>query len=259
MHSPAEERRPSPRGSRHRDGFSVRPRGRRGKRLTERAVAGCLVLLAVGAVVLDQAVGTPEISSSAALPATVRQDATPSAPASLTFSSGVSADTGVARAAAAQDPRPLDQGPGATARPARLVIQAIGVDVDLSQLARRGDGTLEPPKGLMEAGWYTDSAVPGTVGPAVIAGHVDDTEDAGIFSRLHELAPGAEIEIVLTDGSTEVFSVDGSADVAKKAFPTDAVYGATRTPELRLITCNGPYDFGAMHYSNNLVVFASKS
>ncbi len=141
--------------------------------------------------------------------------------------------------------------------PARLSISAIGVDVELVDLQRDADGVLIPPAGLLEAGWYSGSVVPGDLGPSVIAGHVDDTETAGIFAHLQDLHAGDLIQTTLSDGSQVSFVVDDIQDVAKAAFPTEAVYGATPTPQLRLITCNGPYDFGIHHYSNNLVVFAS--
>jgi hypothetical protein len=34
------------------------------------------------------------------------------------------------------------------------------------------------------------------------------------------------------------------------------VYGPTTTPELRLITCGGPFDDATGHYLDNVVVFA---
>lgn len=156
-----------------------------------------------------------------------------------------------------QDPHPLPgDAPAPGVVPARLVIPDVGVDAAVPPLRLGGDGTLLPPENLADAGWYAGSAVPGAVGPAVLAGHVDDTRQAGVFARLHELRPGARITVLLSDGSGRRYRMDRSVDVAKTAFPTAEVYGATPTSQLRLITCNGPYDFEAMHYRNNLVVFA---
>ena len=44
--------------------------------------------------------------------------------------------------------------------------------------------------------------------------------------------------------------------VAKDAFPTQAVYGPTPGPELRLITCGGEFDHSARRYLSNVVVSA---
>jgi len=161
-------------------------------------------------------------------------------------------------APADQDPMPLSPAAAAAGTvPTRVLIPSIGVDAELVDLTRDASGVLIPPDELLEAGWYRASVVPGDIGPSIIAGHVDDTENAGVFARLRELKPGDLVETKLSDGTSVMFSVDGAVDVAKADFPTNAVYGATPTPQLRLITCNGPYDFGVRHYSNNLVVFAS--
>ena len=46
------------------------------------------------------------------------------------------------------------------------------------------------------------------------------------------------------------------AEYPKSAFPTEAVYGPTSRPTLRLITCGGTFDFSTGHYIDNVVVFA---
>jgi hypothetical protein len=53
-----------------------------------------------------------------------------------------------------------------------------------------------------------------------------------------------------------VFAVDGVQRVAKAAFPTEAVYGRASYPELRLITCGGPFDEASGHYLDNIIVYA---
>lgn len=40
------------------------------------------------------------------------------------------------------------------------------------------------------------------------------------------------------------------------AFPTKEVYGETRNPSLRLITCGGEFDHSSGHYVDNVIVFA---
>lgn len=219
----------------------------------ERAVAGVIVLVAAAGVGMDQ-VGAAPSSAGTGFGSALEERKSVGA-----VSAQTAASAGLGLAAAPQQPTALaSDSPAVGVVPTRLRIPSIGVDVDTTRIGRGPDGVLEPPEGLLDAGWFDGSAVPGAVGPAVIAGHVDDTEQAGVFARLHELTPGSEIFVGLSDGSERVFVVDAAADVAKSAFPTEAVYGPTRDPQLRLITCNGPYDFGVMHYSNNLVVFASE-
>ena len=52
------------------------------------------------------------------------------------------------------------------------------------------------------------------------------------------------------------FRITKVEQFSRRNFPTKRVYGATKDPELRLITCGGDYDHAAGHYKDNLVVFA---
>lgn len=109
----------------------------------------------------------------------------------------------------------------------------------------------------MQAGWYRFARTPGESGPAVILGHVDGNSQPGIFHRLRELVPGDEIEVSRKDGVTARFVVRHVEQIAKDHFPTDAVYGDTADPELRLITCGGSFDRSARSYLDNIIVYAN--
>lgn len=63
--------------------------------------------------------------------------------------------------------------------------------------------------------------------------------------------------MTLADSTERRFLVDRAVDAAKTASPTDAVYCPVPHAHLRLITCNGPYDFAGRHYRNNLMIFAT--
>lgn len=117
-------------------------------------------------------------------------------------------------------------------------------------------GVLVPPASTAVAGWLTGSAVPGAVGPTVIAGHVDSYTGPGIFFRLDTLRPGDLVSVGRSDGVTVRYRVTDVAVIPKNAFPTDRVYGPTPGPELRLITCGGAFDHRARRYLRNVVVSA---
>lgn len=72
------------------------------------------------------------------------------------------------------------------------------------------------------------SAVPGDPGPAVFAGHVDTRRGPAVFAPLDRLR--------------------------KDTVPTERI---STTPQLRLLTCGGPFDEGTLSYQDNVVVFAS--
>jgi hypothetical protein len=140
--------------------------------------------------------------------------------------------------------------------PVRVSIPAIHVDSALQRLGREPDGTMQPPTKWAVAGWYADGVVPGQVGPAVIAGHVDSTAGPAVFYRLPELVIGDRVTVDAADGSHTTFVVDHIQRFVKAHFPTEQVYGPVPVPELRLVTCTGRFDWAARSYVDNLVVSA---
>lgn len=146
----------------------------------------------------------------------------------------------------------------ATSRPVRLRVPRIGVDTGLMRLGLTARRELEVPPMARAgtAGWYDRSPVPGDTGPSVVAGHVDSRSGPAVFYRLRELRPGDRVVVDRSDGRRATFTVDRVDVVAKGAFPTRRVYGATPRSELRLITCGGTFDTATDDYLSNLVVFA---
>ncbi|MEV7553029.1 class F sortase [Amycolatopsis sp. NPDC089917] len=144
------------------------------------------------------------------------------------------------------------------ADPVSIDVPKIEAKSSLVPLGLNADNTVEVPPVTqpMQAGWYENGPTPGEVGPSVILGHVDGNKQKGIFFRLKELAPGDKISIARKDGTTAEFAVTKVDRVAKDKFPTDAVYGDTTEPELRLITCGGVFDKASRNYLDNIIVFA---
>jgi hypothetical protein len=159
--------------------------------------------------------------------------------------------------------RPLPVGVSAPeeqpAPPASLAIPSIGVETELEHLVVRDDGTLAPPDDFGRAGWFSEGPAPGERGPAVIVGHVDSRDGPAVFYRLAELRAGDPVEVTRTDGTAIRFAVTDTFEAAKDAFPTEAVYGPTAGPTLRLVTCTGAFDRASRHYVSNLVVYADRA
>ena len=145
-----------------------------------------------------------------------------------------------------------------TALPVRLRIPAIDVDTGLEYLGLESDRSIEVPEKPSVAGWWEGGPRPGQVGPAVILGHVRWNAPA-VFSRLDTLQRGDEILVDRADGTTARFVVTRQGTYRKVAFPSDLVYYPTLDPELRLVTCGGPYDRATGHYSEDFVVFAAQA
>ncbi|MFC8081731.1 class F sortase [Streptomyces sp. NPDC057340] len=166
-----------------------------------------------------------------------------------------------AQSGAADRAGQADRGAAAPALPPsppdRVRIPAIGVDAPLTGLGLTGAGSLDVPPAEQKnlAGWYEAGTTPGETGTAIVAGHVDNAEGPAVFYRLGALEKGATIEVDRRDGGVAVFTVDAVEVYAADAFPDEKVYGAAGRPELRVITCGGPYS-RSTGYQGNVVVFA---
>ena len=200
---------------------------------------------AVAVGVVGQVADPPLPSSAAARRTTAPRTTTPRTPAATPTPAASASSTTPAAPAAL---------------PVSLSIPAIDVRSDLIALGRNPDGTLEVPQpgpDYDKAAWFDGSPRPGDIGPAVIEGHVDSAANGpSVFYSLGSLAVGDRIEVTRADGSVAAFEVDDVRVVPKDDFPILEVYGNTDGPELRLITCGGPFDSASGHYEDNVVVFA---
>lgn len=142
-------------------------------------------------------------------------------------------------------------------RPVFLTIPVVGIRTPLLRLGLTVTGALRVPPTTALAGWYGGGPRPGAIGPAVIGGHVDSRAGPGVFFRLHLLRPGDRVYVRQAGGRLAVFRVTVVRSYPKSRFPTAAVYGPVPTPQLRLITCGGSFDWARGSYVANVVVYAT--
>jgi Sortase domain len=145
----------------------------------------------------------------------------------------------------------------ATPEPIRVSIPEIRVTSSLQRLGKELDGTIQTPHEWGVAGWYALGPRPGEPGSAVILGHVDSTGGPAVFYRLRELRRGDQVQVTRKDGTSVRFVVTRTEQYLKTRFPTEDVYFPTLSPELRLVTCGGEFDYSTKHYRSNFIVFAS--
>jgi len=155
---------------------------------------------------------------------------------------------------------PQSTSPKPVAAPVSLTIPLIGVQTKLLTLGLTSTGTLQVP--LLSqagvAGWYKGSPRPGSIGSAIIVGHVDTISGPAVFDRLDQLTRGNKIYVKRADGTLVEFRVTSVQTYLKDHFPTEDVYGPVPDPELRLITCGGAWDYATHHYLSNTVVYATE-
>lgn len=204
------------------------------------AGAAALLLLVAGCASPEANDTDNPVQSPAASSSSVEVSASPSPP----LSSAEQAD---------QTPPAME-----ASRPASFAIPALERTGEIIETGLREDKTLEVPPDNegAPASWYTGSPTPGQVGPSVLLGHVNSTEDeSGVFYNLEALKSGDQIEVTREDGSTAVFEVYKSELYPKNDFPTKAVYFPVESAELRLITCDG-FTESTGEFADNLVIYA---
>jgi hypothetical protein len=158
----------------------------------------------------------------------------------------VSASRSVAMA-----PAPQAQVP--TAPPVQILIADLNVHRAVEPVGVGRSGVLDVPVNSWNAGWYSGGPVPGAPGDSVIEGHAGYPGQPMIFGKLASLRPGAQVVVVLSDGSRQLFLVGSMSSVPVGTAPPGFAepYGP---PRLTLITCNGHFDDTTYSYSARLVV-----
>lgn len=144
--------------------------------------------------------------------------------------------------------------------PQEICIPALRVATSVIKLGLNADHTVQVPtlSQVRLAGWYRYSAPPGSVGPTVILGHVDSAEyGEGVFFHLSALRAGDQVRVQRGDGKVAVYRINQVVQVSKKHFPTDAVYGATSGPAIRLVTCGGTFDASTGNYLDNIIAYGT--
>jgi hypothetical protein len=153
-----------------------------------------------------------------------------------------------------------------------ITIPALRINTGLViKVGVEADGSMETPplSKVQELGWYCPNAhtaqsgcgapLPGDPGPATLVAHVDGDGKPGLFAHLSQLKAGDQVSVHRSDHKVAVFTVTDVAMADKSSFPAQQIFGDTGDPELRLITCGGPFDPAAHSYTQNVVVSAALS
>jgi sortase (surface protein transpeptidase) len=141
--------------------------------------------------------------------------------------------------------------------PARITVPARGVDAPVDAVGIAADGQMELPDDVARVGWYRFGPVPGAAGSAVLAGHVDDSEQGrGALFPLADAAVGDEVAVTDAAGATTRWRVVSRELITKQVLPVDRIFARDGAPRLTLVTCGGPFLPEFRSYRDNVVVVA---
>ncbi|MEU0171416.1 class F sortase [Streptomyces iakyrus] len=145
--------------------------------------------------------------------------------------------------------------PGIVGTPVRLSVKAAGLDAVVVPVEVGDGGRLLVPEKGGTAGWWKDTAPPGSrQGVTVIAGHLDTRRGPAVFAPLARAGRGDLVTVTTAAGPVR-YRVTTVAVRPGAALPV-AYLSTTGPHRLVLVTCAGPYqdDIG---YRDRLYVEAA--
>lgn len=181
---------------------------------------------------------------------------------------------GVITAAAADDPQRAEEGVEvspptvddistytvAADAPRFIKINKLNITARVRPMGVNADKTIQSPKNVNDAGWYTGSSKPGAAGAMFIDGHASGVTRYGLFGNLDRLRPGDEVIIEKGDGTPLTYRV-----VHTETLPLDAIdmnkilqpYGGVEKG-LNLMTCTGKWLNETKTLDHRIVVYTEQ-
>ena len=136
--------------------------------------------------------------------------------------------------------------------PQSMIVPGIG-SINIVTVGLLPNRQVDTPSNIQMAGWFDQSAMPGSRGAAFIDGHTP-----GVFSGLKNITTGNEITITMSDGEIFRYRVMLTETVALEnvnMMKAMSAYGGEREG-LNLMTCAGQYDSARGTYDHRLIVYA---
>ncbi|MFF9757057.1 class F sortase [Streptomyces sp. NPDC014344] len=131
----------------------------------------------------------------------------------------------------------------------------MGLDAAVVPVGVGTDGRLAVPGDGKSAGWWKDTAPPGSrQGSTVIAGHLDTRRGAAVFASLTGAKPGDRVAVTTRAGMAG-YKVRAVTVRRGAALPGEFIT-TKGPPRLVLVTCTGPYRQGS-GYRDRLYVDAT--
>ena len=146
---------------------------------------------------------------------------------------------------------------GQAHEPKRISVPTLGIDGYIQKVGVDQHKQVAVPSNVHMAGWFTESAKPGSAGLSIIDGHVDGRESDGIFKQLAKSKKDDVFEVELGDGTLHRFTVITVVTVdTKDAASVLFSQNPGVKSQLNLITCGGTFDTKTKSYDKRVIVSA---
>ena len=140
--------------------------------------------------------------------------------------------------------------------PKRLEIPKLGVNAKVQYVGLNSDGEMDVPSNGSDVAWFNLGSLPGEIGSAVIAGHLDDRNGRpAVFWNVHKLVAGDNVYVIDGNNNKKRFRVISLEKYETGTAPMEKIFGANDGIYLNLITCGGVWNNAKNNYTERLVVF----
>jgi len=144
--------------------------------------------------------------------------------------------------------------------PRALSIDKIDVTARVLPMSVNTDGSVQAPRNIYDAGWYTGSVKPGEIGAMFIDGHASGPTREGLFAYLDKLEEGDTLQMEKGDGTKltykvvhkEIAPLEG-LDMKKMLLP----YGNTLRG-MNLMTCTGTWVDSKQTYDQRVMIWTEQ-
>jgi hypothetical protein len=109
--------------------------------------------------------------------------------------------------------------------PLHIDVAQADIHAEIMSVGLAADGSVGVPplNQALKAAWYDLGPAPGQLGTSIIDAHVDSSEITtyrGAFFNLGDVRPGETIDVIRSDNSVAIFTVDSVEVVLKSDFPS---------------------------------------
>ncbi len=146
-----------------------------------------------------------------------------------------------------------------TSTPIRVTIPVANIEGAVLPVGKTKSGNMAVPVKYEDVGWYRYGPIPGAIGNAVLAGHLDNGGGRpAVFFNLKQLRIGDKVYVETDGGERLAFMVREIRLVDYENPPLEEIFGEASGEMLNLITCDGTWDPKTKTYDKRLVVFTER-
>jgi hypothetical protein len=145
-------------------------------------------------------------------------------------------------------------------QPRALYIDKLGIGARIMPMGIAADGSIQSPKNIFDAGWYTASSAPGQPGAAFLDGHASGATRQGLLAYLDTLRVGDTLQIEKGNGETLSYKVVNVETVPLDTMDMNKALSTYDGAEkgLNIMTCTGTWLPERLTYDHRVVVYTQQ-